>query len=713
MITPFKVCVRQNISRQGVFTNMTSAVLPHEVVAERTLEVQKLLDHLRQMWEIRIFEDTIYDLLTRQLVKGTVHLYAGQEAVAVGAIAALRDDDLITSTHRGHGHCHARGDQLAKTGEAKQTHLNKMMAELCGKETGYCRGRGGSMHIADVQHGNLGATGIVGGNIPVATGAALAIKMRGGDQVVVCFFGDGAVNNGIFHESLNFGSIWNLPVIYICENNLYAMSVPWEKASKLRDAADRAAAYGIPGVVVDGMDVLAVKEAVAEAAARARRNEGPTLIEAKTYRWYGHSRSDPRTYRTREEEQRWRERDPIVVLSKRLLDTGMAGQSDLDAVQQAAKSHVEAAVKFALQESPDPDPRALYDGVFAPLKHTPGDIEHEVALRRRVRSDATIRQIPYWQAISEALAEEMRRDQRVFLMGEDIGVYGGAYGATRGLLDEFGEERVRDTPISEAAVAGLGVGAALAGMRPVNEIMYIDFTPLAMDQLANQGAKNRYMFGGKATVPMVLRTEGGAGRSVAAQHSQSLEALWVHFPGLYVVMPATPYDAKGLLKTAIRDDNLIMFIEHKMLYNTKGPVPEEEYLIPLGVADVKREGTDVSVVTYSRMVLRALEAAEALAQEGINVEVVDLRCLKPLDMETVAASVRKTGRVVVAYEGYTTGGFGAELMARINEEVFDWLDAPMVRVGGADVPVPQAAPLEDAAIPQVADIVRAVRKVLQ
>lgn len=678
-------------------------------LAERKAE---LLDYLRQMWEIRIFEETVFDLLSRNLVRGTVHLYAGQEAVAVGAIAALRDDDLITSTHRGHGHCHAHGDRLAKSPEAKQAHLNKMMAELCGKETGYCRGRGGSMHIADVARGNLGATGIVGGNIPVATGAALALKLLGTDRVVVCFFGDGAVNNGIFHEALNLGAIWQLPVVYVCENNLYAMSVPWEKVSRLRDVADRAAAYGIPGVVVDGMDVLAVKEVTDEAVARARRGLGPTLIEAKTYRWYGHSRSDPRAYRTREEERRWRERDPLVVLSQYLLAGGLATQTELEAVAAEARARVATAVRFALEESPDPDPKALYEGVYVPLKHTPADVAREAALRQRVRTDRSLRQIPYWQAINEALREELRRDARVFLMGEDIGVYGGAYGVTRGLLAEFGEERVRDTPISEAAIAGLGVGAALAGLRPVSEIMYIDFTPLAMDQVANQGAKNRYMFGGKALVPLVLRTEGGAGRSVAAQHSQSLEALWVHFPGLYVVMPATPYDAKGLLKTAIRDDNLIMFIEHKMLYNTQGPVPEAEYLIPLGVADVKREGSDVTVVSYSRMVLRALEAAEALAQEGVSVEVVDLRCLKPLDLETVAASVRKTGRVVVVYEGYTTGGFGAELIARLNETVFDWLDGPMIRLGGADVPMPMAGPLEEAAIPSTAAIIAAVRTAL-
>lgn len=685
----------------------------HVLETAQAFDKPTLLEYLRQMWEIRIFEDTIYELLTANKIKGTVHLYAGEEAVAVGAIANFRPGDYITSTHRGHGHCLAHGAHLAANESERQIHLDKMMAELAGKETGYSRGRGGSMHIADTSRGNLGATGIVAGNIPVATGAGLSLKMQKRDGVVMCFFGDGAVNNGIFHESLNMASIWDLPVIYIVENNMYAMSVPWSVVSKNPDAADRASAYGIPGIVVDGMDVLAVREAVDEAVRRARRGEGPTLVECKTYRWYGHSRSDPRAYRTREEEKAWRERDPIGVLSQKILDAGLGTQAELDAVEQQARAGIEHSLKFALEESPNPDPKELYAGLFAPVKTSQVDVESEIALRERIRSDKTIRQIPYWQALNEAMEEEMTRDDRVFLMGEDIGIYGGAYGATRGLQEKFGRWRVLETPISEAAIAGVGVGAAMTGMRPVNEIMYIDFTLLSADQIANQGAKNRYMFGGHSIMPFVLRTEGGGGRGVAAQHSQSLEAIWTHFPGLYVVMPATPYDAKGLLKAAIREDNLVMFIEHKMLYGEKGPVPEQEYIIPLGVADVKRAGKDVTIITYSRMVLRALEAAQELEKEGVDVEVVDLRTLKPLDTETILKSVQKTGRVVIVSEGYKNTGFNAELVATVNDLAFDYLDAPILRLAAADVPVPASPALEEYAIPQTRDIVQAVRKVME
>ncbi len=683
---------------------------------EHNLTKEQALDMLRQMWEIRMFEDKVYDLLGQNVIKGASHLYAGEEAVAVGAISTLRDDDLITSTHRGHGHCHARGASLAKTEELKQEHYNKMMAELCGRATGYCLGRGGSMHIADVQKGNLGATGIVGGNIPVATGAGLAQRLLDADRVVLCFFGDGASQTGNFHESLNLAGLWNLPVVFIVENNLYGMSVPVQSAAAKLDIADRACAYDMPGEVVDGMDVLAVREAVGRAVERARRGEGPSLIECQAYRWYGHSRSDPRKYRTKEEEAAWKARDPIPSFAARLVKAGLATDGEIDTLEEQVELAINEATEFALG-SPTPPVDELELFVYAPSTWTETDRARERDLRERCRAGGPgTRKVLYREAIQEALREEMKRDPSVFVMGEDVGLYGGAYGATRGLFDEFGPERVRDTPISEAIIGGAAVGAAMSGTRPVAEIMYVDFTPLAMDQIANQGAKNRYMFGGKTTVPMVIRTEGGAGRSIAAHHSQSLEALWTHFPGIYVVMPSTPFDAKGLLKAAIRDDNPVMFIEHKMLYGIEGYVPasdDEDYVIPFGVADVKRQGADVTVVTYSRMVHRALEAAERLAEEGIDVEVIDLRTLKPLDMATVAESVRKTGRVVGVTEAYKTGSFISELAMLIQEQLFDWLDAPIVRVAAADVPVPMSEPLEDAAIPSVERIITGIRDALR
>jgi pyruvate/2-oxoglutarate/acetoin dehydrogenase E1 component len=319
-------------------------------------------------------------------------------------------------------------------------------------------------------------------------------------------------------------------------------------------------------------------------------------------------------------------------------------------------------------------------------------------------------ELTYLEAVREALNQEMRRDPEVFLLGEDIGVYGGAFGVTRGMLEEFGPERVRDTPISEAAIAGTATGAALMGMRPVMEIMFMDFLTISMNQLVNQAAKIRFMFGGKASIPMVIRAPAGSGTGAAAQHSQSLEAWFVHTPGIKVVAPATPHDAKGLLITAIRDNNPILFMEHKLLYRTKGPVPQELYTIPLGQAKVRREGRHLTILAYSIMVPRSLEAAEQLGGEGVQVEVVDLRSLKPLDMDTIVQSVSKTGRVLIVHEAPRTGGFGGELAAMVaDSEAFDYLDAPIRRLAGRDIPIPYNRSLERATVPQVEDIVREAR----
>jgi pyruvate dehydrogenase E1 component beta subunit len=324
------------------------------------------------------------------------------------------------------------------------------------------------------------------------------------------------------------------------------------------------------------------------------------------------------------------------------------------------------------------------------------------------------REISYLEAVREAMVQEMRRDPDVFLMGEDVGAYGGAFGVSRGMLEEFGPERIRETPISEAVIAGAAAGAALMGMRPIAEIMFMDFITISMNQLVNQAAKIRFMFGGKASIPMVMRAPAGSGTGAAAQHCQSLEALFMNVPGIKVVAPSTPYDVKGLLLTSIRDNNPIVFMEHKLLYRTKGPVPEESYTIPLGQAEVKREGRDLTVIAYSIMVPRALEAAEQLAAEGIDLEVVDPRSLKPLDERTIVESVSKTGRVLIVHESPVTGGVGGEIAAVIAaSEAFDFLDAPIRRLAGRNVPIPYNRTLERAAVPQVEDIVAAARTLAQ
>lgn len=675
---------------------------PTTSLLDATLDLprERLIDWLYQMLLIRAFEETVEQLYAAGKMHGTMHLYIGQEAVAVGAIAALRPDDYITSTHRGHGHAIAKGQDL-----------RAMLAELLGKETGVCRGRGGSMHLADLERGNLGANGIVAGGIPVAVGAGLSIRMQGQDRVVLCFFGDGAANHGNFHEGLNMAAIWRLPVVFLCENNQYAMSMAVRRAMAVPRVADRAVAYGIPGETVDGMDVVAVYRAVRAAVERARRGEGPTLIEAITYRYRGHSKSDRQVYRTKDEVQAWMARDPIARLREALIARGWLSEAEAAALEERAREAVAEALRAA-EGDPEPEVAQLTEGVYAedPL-FPPRWIRQAFGSEVPVEPPAGTRELSYAEALREAMAQAMAADERVFLMGEDIGVYGGAFGVTQGLIERFGPERVRDTPISENTIVGAGVGAALTGMRPIVEMQFMDFVTLAMEQTVLQAAKVRYMFGGKARVPLVLRLPGGSGTGAAAQHSESLEAWFVHVPGLKVVAPATPYDAKGLLLAALADDNPVIFVEHKLLYRTRGPVPEEPYLVSLGKAAVRRPGRHLTIVAYSIAVLRALEAAERLAAEGIEAEVIDLRTLKPYDAETVIASVKKTGKLLIVHEAPLLGGFGGELAAAVAQsEAFAYLEASIVRLGGADVPIPYHPRLERAAVPQVEDIVEAARR---
>jgi pyruvate dehydrogenase E1 component alpha subunit len=675
---------------------------PTTSVLDATLDLprERLIEWLYQMLLIRIFEETVEQLYAAGKMHGTMHLSIGQEAVAVGAIAPLRPEDYITSTHRGHGHAIAKGQDL-----------RSMLAELLGKETGVCRGRGGSMHLADLERGNLGANGIVAGGIPIAVGAGLSIRMQGQDRVVLCFFGDGAANHGNFHEGLNMAAIWRLPVVFLCENNQYAMSMPLRQAMAAPRVADRAAAYGIPGETVDGMDVVAVYRAVRSAVERARRGEGPALIEAITYRYKGHSKSDRQVYRTKDEVQAWMARDPIARLREGLIARGWLSEAEAAALEERARQAVADALQAA-EGDPEPHVAQLTEGVYAedPL-FPPRWIRRAFGLEIPVEPPVGRRELSYAEALREAMAQAMAADDRVFLMGEDIGVYGGAFGVTQGLIERFGPDRVRDTPISENTIVGAGVGAALTGMRPIVEMQFMDFVTLAMEQTVLQAAKVRYMFGGKAQVPVVLRLPGGSGTGAAAQHSESLEAWFVHVPGLKVVAPATPYDAKGLLLAALADDNPVIFVEHKLLYRTRGPVPEGPYLVPLGQAIVRRPGRHLTIVAYSIAVLRALEAAERLAAEGIEAEVIDLRTLKPYDAQTVIASVKKTGKLLIVHEAPLPGGFGGELAAAVAQsEAFAYLEAPIVRLGGADVPIPYHPRLERAAVPQMEDIVEAARR---
>jgi len=652
---------------------------------------------LGRMILIRQFEKRVKQLYRGGEITGAIHLCIGQEAVAVGACNALREDDYVTSTHRGHGHAIAKG-----------LDLNRIMAELMGRETGHSRGRGGSMHIFDLRKGFLGGNGIVGGGVAIALGAAFTAKYRQTDQVALCFFSDGAANQGVLHECLNMAALWKMPLVYLCENNQYAATTPLRKSTCTRDIAPRAEAYGLPWAIADGNDVLDVYRAVSEAIARARDGEGTTFVECKTYRVEPHC-GIIADQREKDEVELWGSegKDPVRCFEKQLLDEGALNQDELDSIHAMVKHDLDSAVEFA-RNSPFPSLKTAGAGMWADTvedKPAP-EVTYEIA------SPVMSRPLKYADAINEALDEEMARNDRVFLIGEDVDLHGGVYNLSLNLVEHHGAKRVVGTPISEQGFVGLCVGAAMTGLRPIVEIMYIDFIMLAMDQLANQMAKLRYMSGGQFTMPVTVRAQAGAGTAEAAQHSQTIEAWFTHIPGFKVVMPATSYDAKGLLKSAIRDDNPVLVIENRVLfYDKKEVAPEGEWIVPIGKAAVVREGSDITVIAIGYARRKAVAAAEALNGE-ISVEVVDPRTVHPLDIETILASVRKTGCLLVVHEAHTCCGIGAEIVRRVAAEGFEFLRAAPRVLGGADVPMPFSPPLEQACLPQKESLVNAIRDIV-
>jgi len=646
-------------------------------------EKELRLEMLRRMWLIREFEEQLgAEWQSGGLPTAAIHLSSGQEAVAVGVCFALENDDVIATTHRGHGHMLAKGAPA-----------DRMMAEIFGKEPGLCAGKGGSMHVTDASIGAIGANGIVGASPLLALGAALAFQQRKEPRVAVAFMGDGATNQGMFHEALNLASVWQLPVLFVVENNGYGEFTPQSGSTRIEQLATRAAAYGIPGVRVDGNDVGAVHRTALELVRKARSGGGPALLECVTYRWHGHMEGDPGSYRSQAEVEAWKAKDPCRALAEAL-------GKDADGLEEGARGEVSAALDFARSAS-EPAVSSRITHVFSPEPERP---EPTTARRTEMLTASA--------AINRALREELTRDTNVMLLGEDIAL-GGYLAVTQGLVDEFGRERIRDTPISENAILGGAVGAAMNGLRPVAEILFSDFLTVCADPIVNQAAKLRYMSGGQYSVPMVVRTPGGAGLGMAAQHSQCLETLFMNIPGLIIAAPGTPRDCRALLKTAIRSDNPVLFFEHKLLYLTEGPVPVDEELAPLGVARVVRPGKDVTIVALSYMVQVALEAAQELAPRGIDVEVIDPRTVVPLDHRTILESVAKTRRLVTVEESPVRGGFGAEVVARVAAAAHGMLAAPPVRVGAGDHPVPYNKALECASVPDVARVVSAVEACLR
>ncbi|PWJ19252.1 pyruvate dehydrogenase (acetyl-transferring) E1 component subunit alpha [Jannaschia seohaensis] len=651
------------------------------------LDRPHVLDLLRRMIRIRRFEDKCAELYTQEKIRGFLHLYDGEEAIAAGVIPVLAETDRIVATYREHGHALMRGVPMPA-----------ILAEMYGKAEGCSGGRGGSMHIFDRATNFYGGNAIVGGGLPLAGGLALADRLRGERNVTACFFGEGAVAEGEFHETMNLAELWDLPALFVCENNGYAMGSALDRTESETDIHRKAAAYGIEAERVDGMDVVAMEAAARRAIARIRETGRPHFLECSTYRFRAHSMFDAQLYRDKEEVAQWRIRGPIARFQSWLLDNKLIHQADVDEIEAEVAAEIAEAVDFAEAGTWEPV-ETLTSHVLGPQPAPP---EPPAPSGRML-------EMTYREAVKQGIRDAMLKDERVFLMGEDVGAYGGCYAVSKGLMEEFGADRIRDTPLSESGFTGAGIGAAAAGMRPIVEVMTVNFSLLALDQIMNTAATIRHMSAGQFGAPVVIRMATGAGKQLAAQHSHSLEGWYAHIPGLKVLAPATIEDARGMLWTALEDPDPVLIFENVMLYNMTGQIDAAAGPVDIAKAAIRRAGKDVSLVTYGGSLFKTLEAAAKLAEEGIDAEVIDLRSLRPLDEETILASLAKTRRAVIVDEGWRSGSLSAEIMARIMERGFWSLDGPVSRVCSEEVPIPYAAHLEQASIPQVDKIAAAVR----
>lgn len=627
---------------------------------------EELVSLARALYRPRLVEEKMLCLL-RQGRLSKWFSGIGQEAIAVGVAAALRPDDFILPLHRNLGVFTTRGFDL-----------DRLLRQVLGRDGGYTAGRDRSFHFGALEHAVVGMISHLGAMLPVAGGLALAGRLRGSDRVVAVFSGDGGTSEGDFHEAANLAAVWRLPVLFVVENNGWGLSTPTSEQYACERLADRGAGYGMPGVVVDGNDVLAVMAAVREAAQRARAGGGPTLLEFLTYRMRGHEEASGTDYVPPEALEEWARRDPIVRFEAVLDQRGLLPEPERAALRAEITADVDARVEAALAApAPSSTAEAELAGVWAPVPSRPA---------RPGPGDPV--ELRYVDAISDGLAEAMRADPGVVLLGQDIAEYGGAFKVTAGFVEEFGKERVRNTPIVESAALGCALGLALDGFHPMVEMQFADFIACGFNQIVNNLATTHYRWG--APVPVVIRAPVGGGIAAGPFHSQNVEGYFANVPGLKIVAPATPADAKGLLLAAFEDANPVLFLEHKALYRSaRGPVPAGWYTVPIGEAALARLGDDATVVTWGVGVAWALEAAAGLAAEdGAEVEVIDLRSLRPWDEVAVLASVERTGRVLVLHEAPVTGGFGAEVAAVIAERAFAHLDAPVARLGSLDVPTP-------------------------
>ncbi len=647
------------------------------------------LELLRQMVRIREAEMKVLDLRRDDHIAGSTHPCVGQEVVPVSVVSVLGANDRVSATYRGHGWALACGLPLVD-----------FFAELLGRETGVNGGRGGSAYFMAPEYRFVGENSIVGAGLPIANGVAMGLHHSGHGGVAVTSFGDGATNQGATHEAIVFAISRRLPVIFVCENNDWSEMTPIIETVPNSQLHVRAAGYGLPAVAVDGTRPLDVVAAAREAVERARAGDGPSFIEVRVPRILGHYNADLQQYRSEDDKQAHADRDPIKAFADALADEGLLRTGEFDQMLTEVRAEVDAAAVEALG-APLPDPAtAAHHVVSAP----------QPCMVPAVPTEG--KEMAYGLAANKALMIAMEGDPDVIMFGEDIATAGGTFGVTRNIRKNYGE-RIFDTPISEAAILGAALGCSITGMKPVVEIMWSDFLMVAFDQLVNQASNVRYISRGTVTAPMVVRMQQGMTPGSCAQHSQSLEALIAHVPGIKVGLPSTPDDAFAMLRAAIDDPDPVVIIESRALYLDKGIVDVEAAPQGVGGARLRRTGNDAVIVTWGRISGTAMAAAEQLAAEGIDVSVLDLRWLAPLDEESLLSAVRgASGRVVVLHEANVTGGFGGDVVARIAERAFESLTAPVRRVGLPDVRVPSAPILQQALFPSIDDVVRAVKALI-
>lgn len=618
----------------------------------------------------RIIEEKMLRLIRQGRIAKWFSGY-GQEAIAVGVALALEERDYIVPTHRNLG-----------VWTTRKVPLRPLFCQLMGRAGGYTKGRDRTFHFGLPQERIVGMISHVGAMLPVACGLGFAAQYRDEDCVTAVFVGDGASREGDFHEAMNLAACWKLPVIFVLENNGYGLSTPTSEAMAVEHLADAAAGYGMAGERVDGNDFMEVYRSVTAAARLARTGGGPTLLEMKTFRVRGHEEASGVKYVPPELIEEWMSRDPVERFRAAMLEEEIMSREQIEAVQTRLEAEVDDAAEFALaQPLVESSPEAEKRDVFAPATAKAADPGKDAS------------EIRFIDAVTDGLRLAMQKDVDVVLFGQDIAEYGGVFKVTAGFLDEFGRDRVRNTPIIESGAIGAAMGMALRGLKPVVEMQYADFITCGFNQVVNNLATTHYRWGQPLNV--TIRAPYGGHIGAGPFHSQCVEAWFTSVPGLKVVVPGTPHDAKGLLIAAIEDPNPVLFFEHKFLYRSlKGMVPDGHYSTEIGRARIVRVGTDATIVTYGLGVQWALAAAEMQASQGREIEIVDLRTLAPWDRATVIDSVKKTGRALVLHEAPLTGGFGGEIAATIAEETFQYLDAPPVRVAGEDVPIPFSPNLE-------------------